>query len=288
MLQQALVNGVVLGALFALLGVGLTLVYGVMDVPNFAQAGVVTLGAYIMVTLHQAAHWPFFLAVAGGVVAAGLISVATERFAYRFVRTRPLAAPAVALGLLLILDNSALELWGGDHVSLTPPYGAGLIRLGGMTVPAVGVALVLTAAVSMLLLWLLLTRTGIGRAIRAVSQNPEAAATLGIELERQYVTAFFISGVLAGLAAFAYAPTYAVFPYMADGVIFDGFVVVILGGLGNVWGAALGGILLGLVESLSAVYVSAAYQTAIGFVVLLLVIVLRPAGLFATTARRVA
>uniref|UniRef100_UPI003CCFE7C8 ABC transporter permease subunit n=1 Tax=Metallibacterium scheffleri TaxID=993689 RepID=UPI003CCFE7C8 len=95
-------------------------------------------------------------------------------------------------------------------------------------------------------------------------------------------------GVLAGLAAFAYAPMYAVFPYMADGVILDGFVVVILGGLGNVWGAAAGGLLLGIVESLGAVYVSAAYQTAIGFAVLLMVIVLRPAGLFTTTARRIA
>ena len=288
MLVQAVLNGVVLGALFALLGVGLTLVYGVMDVPNFAQAGVVTLGAYIMLTLHQGAHLPFFVAVLGGVLAAGVLSVATERFAYRFVRTRPLAAPAVALGLLLILDNSALEVWGGDHVSLSPPYAGGLLRLGDTTIPAVGVALVLTAAVALLLLWLLLARTGVGRAIRAVSQNTEAAAILGIELERQYVIAFFISGVLAGLAAFAYAPTYAVFPYMADGVILDGFVVVILGGLGNVWGAALGGLLLGLVESLGAVYVSAAYQTVIGFAVLLLVIVLRPAGLFATGARRVA
>jgi branched-chain amino acid transport system permease protein len=288
MLLQALVNGVVLGALFALLGVGLTLVYGVMDVPNFAQAGVVTLAAYVMVWLHQVARWPFFVAVLAGVLAAGVLSVATERVAYRFVRTRPLAAPAVALGLLLILDNAALEIWGGDHVSLSPPYAAGLLRLGGLAIPAVGVALVLTALVSLLLLWLLLARTGIGRAIRAVSQNAEAAGLLGIELERQYVTAFFISGVLAGLAAFAYAPMYAVFPYMADGVILDGFVVVILGGLGNVWGAAAGGLLLGIVESLGAVYVSAAYQTTIGFAVLLMVIVLRPAGLFATTARRVA
>ena len=288
MLIQALINGVILGALFALLGVGLTLVYGVMDVPNFAQAGVITIGAYVMVSLHQGARWPFYAAVVAGVLVAGVLSVATERFAYRFVRTRPLAAPVVALGLLLILDNSALELWGGDHVSLSPPYAAGLLQLGGVTIPAVGAALVLTTAVALLALWVVLTRTGVGRAIRAVSQNAEAAAILGIELERQYMTAFFISGLLAGLAAFAYAPTYAVFPYMADGVIFNGFVVVILGGLGNVWGAAVGGLLLGIIESFGAVYVSAAYQTVIGFVVLLLIIVVRPTGLFAVSARRVA
>ncbi len=288
MLLQALVSGVVLGSLFALLAVGLTLVYGVMEVPNFAQAGVITLAAYVMLWLNQTIGWPFWLAVAGGVLAGGVLSVLTERFAYRFVRTRPLAAPVVALGLLLVLDNSALELWGGDHVSLSPPYAGDVLYLGPTTLPAVGAAMILATVVALLALHLLLKHTRTGRAIRAVSQNPEAAAILGIRLERQYVIAFFISGILAGVAAFAYGPMYAVFPYMADEVLLNAFVVVILGGLGNVWGAVAGGLLLGILESLSAVYLSAAYQTTVGFTVLLLIIVLRPAGLFATGARRVA
>mgnify|MGYP001555075792 FL=1 len=288
MLLQALVSGVVLGSLFALLAVGLTLVYGVMEVPNFAQAGVITLAAYVMLWLNQTIGWPFWLAVAGGVLAGGVLSVLTERFAYRFVRTRPLAAPVVALGLLLVLDNSALELWGGDHVSLSPPYAGDVLYLGPTTLPAVGAAMILATVVALLALHLLLKHTRTGRAIRAVSQNPEAAAILGIRLERQYVIAFFISGILAGVAAFASGPMYAVFPYMAEEVLLNAFVVVILGGLGNVWGAVAGGLLLGILESLSAVYLSAAYQTTVGFTVLLLIIVLRPAGLFATGARRVA
>ena len=288
MLAQALANGVVLGALFALLGMGLTLVYGVMDVPNFAQAGVITVSAYVMVWLAGPEGWPFAGAVAAGIVAACVLSMLTERLAYRFVRSRPLAAPVVALGLLLVLDNGALEIWGGDHRSLTPPYAGWLLRLGPVVVPGVAVAMVATTAVAAASLQLLLARTSIGRAIRAVSQNPEAARLLGIGLERQYAIAFAVSGVLAGLAAFAYAPTFAVSPYMADGVILDAFVVVILGGLGNVWGAVCGGLLLGIVESLGAVYVSASYQTALGFAVLLLVIALRPSGLFATAGRRIA
>ena len=288
MLLQGLANGLVLGALFALLGVGLTIVYGVMDIPNFAQAGVITLGAYIMLSLNQGLGLNFWLAVAIGVVATGVISVLTERVAYRFVRTRPMAAPVVALGLLLVLDNSALELWGGAHVSLSPPYGATTFHIGSVVVPGVGVAVIALTALSLVLLYLLLQRTKIGRAIRAVSQNPEAAAILGIDLERQYVTAFFISGILAGITALAYAPTYAVFPYMADTIILNGFVVVILGGLGSVSGAVTAGLLLGFVESFSALYVSAAYQTMFGFAVLLLVIVARPSGLFATRSRRVA
>lgn len=288
MLLQAVANGLVLGSLFALLGVGLTIVYGVMDIPNFAQAGVITVGAYVMLSLNQGVGLNFWLAVLIGILATGVLSVLTERLAYRFVRTRPMAAPVVALGLLLILDNSALELWGGAHVSLSPPYGAAILRLGPVVVPGVGVAVVVLTALALVALNLLLQRTKVGRAIRAVSQNPEAAAILGIELERQYIIAFFISGVLAGVTALAYAPTYAVFPYMADTVILNGFVVVILGGLGSVSGAVTAGLLLGLVESFGALYVSAAYQTMFGFAVLLLVIVLRPTGLFSTTARRVA
>jgi branched-chain amino acid transport system permease protein len=288
MLLQGLANGVILGSLFALLGVGLTIVYGVMDIPNFAQAGVITLGAYIMLALNQGVGLDFWLAAAIGILATGVISVLTERLAYRFVRDRPMAAPVVALGLLLVLDNSALELWGGAHVSLSPPYAAGLLRLGPVVIPGVGLAVVGLTALALVILHLLLQRTRMGRAIRAVSQNPEAAAILGIELERQYVIAFFISGILAGVTALAYAPTYAVFPYMADTVILNGFVVVILGGLGSVSGAVTAGLFLGIAESFAALYVSAAYQTMLGFAVLLLVIVLRPGGLFATRSRRIA
>jgi branched-chain amino acid transport system permease protein len=288
LLLQAFINGFVLASLFALLAVGLTLVYGVMAVPNFAQAGVITLATYVMLWLHQTVGCNFWLAVAGGVLTGGVLSVLTERLAYRFVRLRPLAAPVVALGLLLILDNSALELWGGDHVSLSPPYAGDVLYIGTATIPAVAVALVVTAAIALLALHVILRHTSTGRAIRAVSQNSEAAATLGIRLERQYVIAFFISGILAGLAGFAYGPMYAVFPYMADSILLNAFVVVILGGQGNVWGAVAGALMLGMLESFGAVYLSAAYQTTIGFAVLLLMIVLRPAGLFSTQTSRVA
>ncbi len=288
MLLQGLANGIILGALFALLGVGLTVVYGVMDIPNFAQAGVITLGAYIMLWCNQTLMLNFWVAALAGILTTGVISVLTERVAYRFVRTRPLAAPVVALGLLLVLDNSALDLWGGAHVSLSPPYGAFLVRLGPVMIPGVGLAVVVIAALALIALHLLLRYSRVGRAIRAVSQNPEAAAIVGIDLEMQYVVAFFISGILAGVTALAYAPTFAVYPYMADNIILNGFVVVILGGLGSVWGAVVAGLLLGIIESFAALYVSDAYQTMFGFAVLLAVIVLRPGGLFNTRSRRFA
>ncbi len=288
MLLQAIANGVVLGSLFALLGIGLTLTYGVMEIPNFAQAGVITLASYAMIWFDQTVGLPFWPAVSAGLLVGGIVSVFTERVAYRFVRTRPLAAPVVALGMLLVLDNTALLLFGGDHFSLSPPYAGDVIDLGRTKVPAVSIALILTTGTALIALWTFLQYTQAGRAIRAISQNAEAAAVLGVRVERLYVISFFISGILAGLAAFAYGPMYAVFPYMADSAILNAFVVVVLGGLGNVWGTAICGLLLGLIESFGAVYVSAAYQTLLGLAVMLLMIGLRPAGLFTAANRRVA
>ncbi len=285
---QALTNGVVLGSLFAVLAVGLTLVYGTMDVPNFAHAGVITLSAYVMYEFQTRLHQAVWLAVLAGVVAAMVISVATERVAYRFVRDNPLTAPAVALGLLLVLDNSALETWGGQDQAFTPSYAGATIHLGFATIPGVDLAIIVIAATALALLSLGLQKTQLGRSIRAVSQDREAAAILGVRVERQYIAAFSVAGVLAGLAAFAYAPTVAISPYMNDTIILDAFVVIILGGLGSVWGGIAGGLVLGIVESLGATYVSSTYEEVFGFVVLLLILVLRPSGLFTTRSQRVA
>ena len=286
---QTLVNGLVLGALFAVLATGLTLVYGVMEVPNFAHAGVLTVGAYAMYALDAYAGLPFWVAVAVGILAAGLVSLLTDVLAYRFVRDRPLAAPAVALGLLLILDNSMLRAFGGEGKALTPPYASRTIHLGDtVALSAVKLAVIVISLVSILALGFVLTRTSIGRTVRAVSQDREAAAILGIPIQRQYSVAFFISGILAGTAGLAFAPTTAVTPYMADQIILSAFVVVVLGGLGSVRGAIVGGLVLGVIESFAATYVSASYQTAFGFAVLLVVLVVRPAGLFTTSAGRTA
>jgi branched-chain amino acid transport system permease protein len=286
---QSLVNGLVLGSLFAVLAIGLTLVYGVMEVPNFAHAGVLTVGAYTMYALDAPAGLPFWAAVVGGILVAGVVSLLTDTLAYRFVRDRPLAAPAVALGLLLILDNSMLRVFGGEGKALSPPYASRTVHLGHLaTLSAVNLAVVLVSLTSILLLGLVLTRTSIGRTVRAVSQDREAAAILGIPIQRQYGVAFFVSGLLAGIAALAFAPTTAVTPYMADQIILSAFVVVVLGGLGSVRGAIVGGIVLGVIESFAATYVSATYQTAFGFAVLLVILVVRPAGLFTTSAGRTA
>ncbi|WP_018653787.1 branched-chain amino acid ABC transporter permease [Actinomadura flavalba] len=286
-MTQVLVDGIFLGCLFAVVAVGLTLVYGVMEVPNFAHAGIIVLAAYTTWSVSQAGA-PFVLAALAGIACGGAVSVLTEVLAYRWIIERPAAAPAVALGLLLILQNVALRLYGGAGRSLDTPYDTVLLRFGGVTLPGVKAALIVLAVASLGALHLLLTRTSLGRAMRAVAQDREAAGMLGIPMRRQYMLAFLIAGLLGGVAAIAYAPTFQISPYMADEVLLSAFVVVVLGGLGSVWGAVTGGLLLGIVQGFGAAYVSSAYQSAFGLLVLVLILVLRPDGLRSTNARRVA
>jgi branched-chain amino acid transport system permease protein len=286
-MAQVLVNGVFLGCLFAVVAVGLTLVYGVMEVPNFAHSGIIVLSAYATWSAHRAGA-PFAVAALAGIACGGVLSVLTERLAYRWVRDNPAAAPAVALGLLLILQNTALRLYGGQGKSLDTPYDTVLLRMGGVSLSGVKAALILLALVALAGLSALLGRTSVGRAIRAVAQDRDAAAMLGIPMGRQYTLAFLIAGLLGGVAAVAYAPTFQVSPFMADDVLLSAFVVIILGGLGSAWGAVAGGLVLGVVESLGSAYVSPSYQSAFGFLALVAILVFRPTGLRATTARRVA
>lgn len=284
---QALVNGIFLGSLFAVVAVGLTLIYGVMEVPNFAHSGIIALSAYVTFSAGQHGA-PFVLAAVAGILTGGVLSVLTEQTAYRWVRDNPAAAPAVALGLLLVLQNVALRIYGGEGKAINTPYDSAILKVGGVSLAGVKVALIVLAFVSLAALSALLSRTSLGRAVRAVAQDREAAAMLGIPMQRQYTLAFFIAGLLGGVAAVAYAPTFQVSPFMADEILLSAFVVVVLGGLGSVWGAVVGGLLLGVVESLGATYISSSYQSAFGFLALVLILVVRPTGLLTTTARRVA
>ena len=286
-MAQVLVNGVFLGCLFAVVAVGLTLVYGIMEVPNFAHSGIIALSAYATFEASKRGA-PFALAVLVGVAAGGLLSVLTEVCAYRWVRSNPTAAPAVALGLLLVLQNVALRMYGGEGKALDAPYQSTLLRIGSVSLAGVKIALILFTVAALTALAVLLAKTSLGRAIRAVAQDREAAAILGIPVQRQYTLAFLIAGLLGGVAAIAYAPTFQITPYMADEVLLSAFVVVVLGGLGSVWGAVLGGLVLGVVESLGSAYISSSYQSAFGFVALVIILVARPGGLLSANARRVA
>jgi branched-chain amino acid transport system permease protein len=282
-LVQSLVSGVLTGSLYAMIGVGLTVIFGVMRIINLAHGEMVMLGmfgAYWSWTLWQID--PFLSAI----LWVPLLFVAGT-LAYRF-----LVAPIVpggelntllyTAGLSLLVANLALFLWTGDYRTLNLPYAVQPFRPLGIAVPVpLFIAFVLAALVT-LGLYLFLNRTDTGRAVRATSQDREAAALMGIDVDRIATITFGLGTALAGAAGVLLVPSLYLYPTVGEILVVKCFVIVVLGGLGSIPGAIAGGVLLGLVESLGAVYVSVAYKDTIGFVIFLLVLLFRPQGLFGT------
>lgn len=285
--MAVLIDAVTLGSLYALLAVGLSLVYGVVGVPHFAQAGVIATAALLMVFLGSTGL-PFVVVVLVGMFAAGVLAVLIERIAYTPIlrRSRGAAAgPAVALGILLILDSANLLVWGAQRRAIPVPYASASVDLFGVRISAVRLVVVALAVVAIGALHLFLRRTRAGRSIVGVSQDRVAARLMGVDVRRTSITAFFVSGLLAGAAALAYGTLTPAYPYMADTVILSAFVVIIIGGLGSVPGAIVGGFLVGVVEVAGTTLISGAYAPVYAFVVLLVVLVLKPNGLFGRKVR---
>ncbi|HET9598203.1 MAG TPA: branched-chain amino acid ABC transporter permease [Anaeromyxobacteraceae bacterium] len=277
---QSLVSGVLTGSLYAMIGVGLTVVFGVMRVINLAHGEMVMLG---MFGAFFAQRWGVdpFLSLLVWAPLAFLLGMAIYRFLLRkIVPGGELNTLLYTAGLSLLVANLALAAWTGDYRTISLPYAALPARPFGIAVPlplavAFAVAAGLTAG-----LWLFLSRTDVGRAIRATSQNGEAALLMGIDVQRVATLTFGLGTALAAAAGVLLAPSLYLYPTVGEILIVKCFVVVVLGGLGSIPGALAGGVLLGVVESLGAVYVSMAWRDAIGFLLFLGVLLYRPAGLF--------
>jgi branched-chain amino acid transport system permease protein len=281
------IDAVTLGSLYALLAVGLSLVYGVVGVPHFAQAGVIATAALLMVYLGSAGL-PFVVVWLLGMLAAGALAVVIERVVYTPILRRSRAAaagPAVALGILLALDSANLLVWGPQRRAIPVPYAGATVTLFGERISMVRIVVVGLAVVAIGALQLFLRRTRTGRSIVGVSQDQVAARLMGVSVRRTSIVAFFVSGLLAGAAALAYGTLTPAYPYMADTVILSAFVVIIIGGLGSVPGAIVGGFLVGIVEVAGTALISGAYAPVYAFVVLLVVLVMKPNGLFGRKVR---
>jgi branched-chain amino acid transport system permease protein len=278
---QSIVTGVLTGSLYAMIGVGLTVVFGVMRIINLAHGDMVMLGMFG--AYFAQALWGVdpFVSLAIWAPAGFLGGVLVYRFLLRGVLPGgELNSLLYTAGLSLLVANLALLLWSGDYRTIALPYGMLPWRPFGIAVPvalaiAFGLGLAITVA-----LYLFLARTDTGRAVRATSQNAEAAVLMGIDVERIAMLTFGIGTALAVAAGVLLGPSLYLYPTVGEILIVKCFVIVVLGGLGSVSGAIAGGVLLGVVESLGAVYVSMALRDVVGFVMFLLVLLYRPAGLF--------
>ncbi|MEF7612858.1 branched-chain amino acid ABC transporter permease [Aquincola sp. MAHUQ-54] len=282
-LQQVL-NGLTLGGIYSLVALGLTLVYGILHVPNFAHGAFYMAGAFFSYHLMAAQGANYWIAMAGSAAAVAALATLAERLVFHPLRHASGLHPMIAaIGMLLFLEAAAQAIWGADFHRMQTPY-TGIIDLAGVTAPVQRLLIIGAAFGLMVLLQLFLRHTVTGSTIVAMAQNRDGASLVGIDANRVAMMTFAISGVLAAVAATLYAPINLVYPAMGHLVITKAFVIIILGGMGSVPGAIVGGLIIGFAESFGAFYISTDYKDIIAFALLVLILSFRPQGLFAKGA----
>jgi branched-chain amino acid transport system permease protein len=285
-LLQHLLNGLLLGATYSLLGIGLTLVFGLMNVVNFAHGEFYTFGAYAAFAALALAPVHFFLAIPLAIVAGALAGAVCERVLLRPLRGQSIdTVMLVMIGLWIAMQNAELLGWGGVAKSVPTPFPTQPVVLGAVSVAPLRIFVFVVSGLLILGAHLLLSRTKLGRAMRATFQDRETAALMGVSIERIHTVTFAFGAGLAAAAGALLGPVFLLYPSMGDLASLKAFSVVILGGLGNFGGAALGGLVLGIAEELGAGYISSGYRDAVGFLMIVAVLLLRPSGLFARAER---
>lgn len=288
-LAQNLSNGLLIGGVYALVGVGLTLIFGVMRTINFAHGDFVVLGMYGAVVFNLVFGWDPYLSLVVAVPVGFLVGVALERLVLaRLADAPPEAAMLATLGLSLVIGNALLLTFGGEPQSVRVPYAASTVPIGPVRVSVVLLLAGAATALAILALYLVLERTEIGRAIRGTAENRLGAELVGIDTTRVHSVVFGVGVALAVVAGVTLIPLLFATP-TTTGAVFTlkAFVVTVLGGLGRIGAAIGGGLLLGVVEVLGAAYLASEYRDAYGLLVFLLVLLLRPEGLFGRSVKRV-
>ena len=277
---QQFVNGIALGSVYSLVALGLTLVYGVLKVPNFAHGALYMAGAYVSYVMLTSFGASYIIAMAVSVVVLAVLGDSMEWLVFRRLEGKtPVHSMIAALGLLFFMEGTADVIWGPTFRQVPTPFD-GVVTLLGVNITEQRILVIVAAVVTMVGLYLLLKRTLVGMSIEAMAQDREGALLVGIDTRRVALLTFAISGALAAVAGSLIAPLLLVFPNMGELIILKAFVIVILGGMGSVPGAILGGYLLALAETMAGTYVSFAFSELIAFGLLVLVLVIRPTGLF--------
>lgn len=293
---QQIINGLTLGSVYAIVALGYTMVYGIIQLINFAHGELVMLGAMVAFSVIGAlagTAMPPVLIVIAGVVAAVpacmLVGYAMERVAYRPLRNAPRLAPLItAIGISIILQHVALLIWGRSPLAFPQIIPFVRFNVGGAIISGVQIAIIVSSVVMMGALTLIVYRTKLGIAMRATSQNPQVAGLMGINIDRIISFTFIVGAALAAVAGVMVGTYYGIAHYAMGSLLgMKAFSAAVLGGIGNLAGAMLGGILLGVVEALGAGYIGdltnnvfgSNYQDVFAFIVLIAVLVFRPSGL---------
>lgn len=295
---QQVINGLVLGSMYALIALGYTMVYGVLNLINFAHGDVLMIGGMVGLTILKLLSsmvpgmpplLQLIIAILGAIPVCMAVNVLIERIAYRRLRNAPRLAPLItAIGVSILLQTFAMLIWGRSPLSFPQVLPSDPVHLGGALISWTQLMLLALALLSMMGLVFLVEKTKMGRAMRATAENPRVAGLMGVDSNMVIVATFAIGAALAAVAGVMWGATYSSVQF-AMGFLpgLKAFSAAVLGGIGNIYGAMIGGIALGLIESLGAGYIGdltggligSNYQDIFAFVVLIIVLTIRPSGI---------
>ena len=295
---QQIINGLVLGSMYALVALGYTMVYGVLNLINFAHGDVLMVGAMAGLSILKlletlAPGLPgmvqLIIAILGAIPICIAVNVLIERVAYRKLRDAPRLAPLItAIGVSTLVQTFAMIIWGRSPLPFPSIMSSTPVEIGGAVISQTQILLLVLATLAMLALVLLVEKTKMGRAMRAVAENPRVAGLMGVDSNKVIVATFAIGAALAAIAGVMWVANYSSAQF-AMGLVpgLKAFCASVLGGIGNIYGAMLGGIILGLIESLGAGYIGdltggifgSQYQDIFAFIVLIIVLTFRPSGI---------
>nr|WP_256368409.1 branched-chain amino acid ABC transporter permease [Acidovorax sp. SRB_14] len=285
MLAQILLNGVLLGGLYAVMALGLALVWGVLNIVNLAHGAFIMLGAYLSWYLYTDAHIDPFLGLPITAVLMFCLGYMLQRVVLNLVVRAPMFNTLlITFGIEVVLTYLAQMAFSADFRIINPPYAGNSVQWGPVVLPlarlgAFGVAIVLTVG-----MWLFLLHSWLGRAIRATAQNLVAARLYGVEPRHLYASTFGLGLALAGAAGGLYGTVSQINPYIGASLTAKSFAIAIIGGLDNPLGVIVGGLFLGIVEALTSLYIGPTYRDVASFGILVLVLIVRPGGLLGRTA----
>ena len=286
-LTEVLVQGFVRGAMYALMAAGLSLIFGIMGVKNFAHGELLMIGVYVMFFVTVVLGWPWPLGIALAAVVLFFFGMFLERTLIDTLRRKAgrdwvLDAFILTIGMMIVMQNLALIFFGSERRGVTSLID-GVLVWGPVIVSYERLMILGVASAVGLALWAFIRYSSLGKAIRAASQNPEAAQTLGIDIRRIYTVTFGIGAALAGLAGGLLISIYPAYPTVGFEPVIKSLACVILGGLGNVPGAILAALLLGIIEGYSAFFMSSGWQNVITAGLVVIILIVRPSGLFSSS-----
>jgi branched-chain amino acid transport system permease protein len=279
---QQVINGLAQGSIYALIGIGFALIFGVLGLVHFAHGEVYMLGAFIGFLLITQLHLGVVLSLLIAILGAALIGIIVEAIGFRPLRRAPDVAPMVfTLGLSVVLQNLAILIWGSDTKAIPDVLDAKVLPFFGAQVSMAQVLVFSVSLALMLGLQLILYRSKMGKAIRATAQNKDAAALMGVNIDRVISATFALGSGLGGAAGVLVGIYYnAFYPTMGFMAGLKAFTATVLGGMTSVPGAVLGGLILGVAENLGVAYISSGYRDLIAFAILILVLLIKPSGIF--------